>query len=106
MSESPAVTEVVLPKSVEADEVAQLRSEIATLKHEQATTLATAEANLCTERLKVAREQAHAKPEGKVGRGRADLEMNDAIACSTGRSSGNPGFSASQRCRIETLVWG
>jgi hypothetical protein len=84
MSESPAVTEVVLPKSVEADEVAQLRSEIATLKHEQATTLATAEANLCTERLKVAREQAHAKPEGKVGRGRADLEMNRAIAACGG----------------------
>ena len=75
--------EVVLPARDPQIEQA-LRDEIAALKREQAAALATAEANLCTERLKVAREQAHFKPTEKVGRGRADLELNRAIAACGG----------------------
>jgi hypothetical protein len=83
-TQSPtATTSVELPKPNPQVEQA-LRDEVAQLRREQAAALATAEANLCSERLRVAREQAHFKPSEKVGRGRADLELNRAIAACGG----------------------
>jgi hypothetical protein len=75
-----ATTEATLPESKAPQVEQQLREEIAALKREQAAAKAESEASLTAERLKVACEQAHSKPNEKVDNGRADAELNRAIA--------------------------
>jgi hypothetical protein len=75
----PAVFEVTLPKPDPQIEQ-ELRAEIAQLQREKAASLAASEASLTAERLKTAREIAHAKPTEKVGNGMADLALQKAIA--------------------------
>ena len=77
---APAVIEVIQPKSKAPQIEQQLRDEIAALKREASRQQAASEESLTAERLKTAREIAHAKPTEKVGNGMADLALQKAIA--------------------------
>ena len=83
-TESPTIVEVKLSEAPQAQIEQALREEIVALKSEALRQQVASELALSESRLKTASEIAHSKPNETGDNGRADVQLNKAIAACKG----------------------